>query len=54
MAQKSEMRTPSGVAGLVRYDEDDHSYIKLKPMYVVAIAVVMVVIEAIMMYALPI
>ncbi|MFH0798178.1 MAG: preprotein translocase subunit Sec61beta [Candidatus Woesearchaeota archaeon] len=53
MAQKNQMRTPSGVAGLVRYDEDDHSYIKMKPMHVAAIAIVIVVIEAIMLYALP-
>ena len=53
MAHKNEMRTPSGVAGLVRYDEDDKSYIKMKPMHVAAIAIAIIIIEAVMMYALP-
>ena len=48
MAEKKQMRAPSGMAGLVKYDDDDKSLIKLKPMHVVAIAVGFVVVEAIL------
>jgi preprotein translocase subunit Sec61beta len=55
MAEKNQMRTPSGAAGLVRYDEgDDSTIIKMKPMHVVALATVLVIIEAMMLILLPI
>lgn len=45
MAEKQRMQAPSGMAGLVRYEETEESLIKLKPEYVVALAVGLIVIE---------
>jgi preprotein translocase subunit Sec61beta len=48
MSNKDKMRTPMGGAGLVRYDEDNESKIKMGPMVVVAISVAIIVLEVIM------
>ena len=45
MAEKQQMQAPSGMAGLVRYADDEKSLIKLKPQHVVAICVMLVVME---------
>ena len=50
MAEKQKMRTPSGVAGLVRYDEMDTAKISMKPIHVVGIAVAFAVIEAVLFF----
>jgi len=45
MAEKQNMQAPSGMAGLVRYEETEDSLIKLKPEHVVVLAAGLVVIE---------
>jgi len=47
MAEKTkQQRTPSTIAGLVRYDEEDReSLIKLKPIHVVGLCVALIVLE---------
>ena len=49
MAEKQKLRTPTGVAGLVRYDdEEEDSFIKLKPIHVFGIAIGLIAIEVIL------
>lgn len=48
MAKKDQVRMPMGMAGLVRYGEAAKDQIKVKPKYVVAICVVVVVFELIL------
>lgn len=45
MAEKQKLQAPSGMAGLVRYYEEDKSLIKLKPEHVIAICVGLVILE---------
>jgi len=46
MAEKQKLRSPSGVAGIVRYDEEDkESLIKLKPIHVVGISIALIILE---------
>ena len=45
MAEKQRMQAPSGMAGLVRYEETEESLIKLKPEHIVALSVALIVIE---------
>jgi len=54
MAEKSkQQKTPSTIAGLVRYDEEDaEALLKLKPMHVVAICSALIVIEIILFLVL--
>jgi len=48
MAEK-KLRAPSTIAGLVRYDEEDkESFIKLKPIHVVGIAIALIILEIIL------
>ena len=55
MAEKQKLRSPSGIAGLVRYDEEDkESIIKLKPIHVIGICIALVVLEAILFLMMPI
>lgn len=49
MAQK-KMRTPSGVGGLVRYDEEAKSLIELKPVHVVGMIVGLLLLEIFLMF----
>jgi len=49
MAQK-KLRTPSGVGGLVRYDEEAKSLVQLKPMHVVGIIAGLILLELILMF----
>ncbi len=37
MAEKPQYQQPAGMAGIVRYYDEDKSIVKLKPEYVVAI-----------------
>lgn len=43
---------PSGMAGLVRYYEQEHSLIKLKPEHVIYICMGIFVVELVLMLAL--
>jgi len=45
MAKKDKVTMPMGMAGLVRYGEAAKDQIKVKPKYVVAVCVVVVVFE---------
>ena len=55
MSEKKQMRSPSGMAGLVRYDEGDNSAaIKLKPLHVVGVAVALIVLEAVLFFMVPV
>ena len=45
MAAKDKLRTPSGMAGLVRYEEDAESKIKLEPRMVIFISVAIIILE---------
>ncbi|MFH1473938.1 MAG: preprotein translocase subunit Sec61beta [Candidatus Aenigmatarchaeota archaeon] len=53
MAEKKQMRAPSGMAGLVKYEDEGDSLIKMKPIHVVGIAVGLIVFEMIMFLAIP-
>lgn len=53
MAEKKQMRAPSGMAGLVKYEDEGESLVKLKPMHVVGIAVGLIVFEMILFLAFP-
>jgi preprotein translocase subunit Sec61beta len=53
MAEKQKLRAPSGMAGLVKYEDEGDSLIKLKPMHVVGIAIGLIVLEAILFLAIP-
>jgi preprotein translocase subunit Sec61beta len=53
MAEKQKMRTPSGMAGLVKYEDEGESLIKMKPVHVVGIAVGLIVLEVILFLMLP-
>jgi preprotein translocase subunit Sec61beta len=48
MSNKDKMKTPMGSAGLVRYDEDNESKLKMEPKVVVFISVAIVVLEIIL------
>ena len=47
------MQAPSGMAGLVRYFEEDQSILKLKPEHVLGICIGLVILEVMMMFLLP-
>ena len=53
MAKQERMQAPSGMAGLVRYFDEDQSILKLKPEHVMGICIGLVVIEVLMMFLLP-
>ncbi|MFQ6020551.1 MAG: preprotein translocase subunit Sec61beta [Candidatus Aenigmatarchaeota archaeon] len=52
MAEK-RIQAPSGMAGLVRYYEEEKSLIKLKPEHVALICVSLIIFELILFYAFP-
>lgn len=54
MAQKPQMQAPSGMAGLVRYYEEDKSLVKLKPEHVLGIAGIVIVLELILFFSVPV
>ena len=52
MAEK-EQQAPSGMAGLVRYYENEKSIIKMKPMHVVGLCAAIILIEAMLFILFP-
>jgi preprotein translocase subunit Sec61beta len=55
MAQKDKLgKTPAGTAGLMRYEEDTESKLKLEPKIVVFACVAIIILEALMIYFLPV
>jgi preprotein translocase subunit Sec61beta len=48
MAKKDKTRLPSGMGGLVRYDEEIKETIKLKPEYVIYFALGVIVLELVL------
>ena len=54
MAQKPQMQAPSGMAGLVRYYEEDKSVVKLKPEHVLEIAGLLIVLELVVFFSVPV
>ena len=50
MAEKQRMQAPTGMAGLVRYEETEESLIKLKPEHIVALAAGLIVIEMALLF----
>lgn len=50
MAKKDGFRMPSGMAGLVRYGEEVKDQIKVKPKYVIAFCIAVVVLELILKF----
>ena len=50
MAKKDKSRMPSGMAGLVRYDEELKESPKLKPKWVIWFSLGLVVIEVILKF----
>lgn len=45
MAKKDRVRMPSGMAGIVRYDEEPKEAIKIKPEHVIAASLAIVMVE---------
>jgi preprotein translocase subunit Sec61beta len=50
---KEKMQAPQGMAGLVRYFDEDKSLIRLKPEHVVAMGVILVIVEIILAASVP-
>ncbi len=48
MAQKEQIGAPQGMAGLVRYYEEEKSLIKVKPEHVLAVCMGFIVLEIVM------
>lgn len=53
MAEKDKLKTPSGMAGLVRYEEDAESKIKLEPKMVIFISIALIILEILMFMFFP-
>jgi preprotein translocase subunit Sec61beta len=53
MAEKQKLRAPTGMAGLVKYEDEGESLIKLKPAHVVGIAVSLIILELILFLMIP-
>jgi preprotein translocase subunit Sec61beta len=55
MAQKDALgKTPSGMAGLMRYEERSDRKLKLDPKIFVFACVAIIILEALMIYILPV
>ncbi|MBN2203210.1 MAG: preprotein translocase subunit Sec61beta [Candidatus Aenigmarchaeota archaeon] len=54
MSHKQQLRQPNSIAGLVKYEDEKDSLIKIKPMHVVGICVALVVMELVLYLAMPI
>ena len=48
MAKKDKVRMPVGMAGLMRYGEETKDQIKVKPKYVIAACIVIVIFELVL------
>jgi len=53
MAEKEQQTAPTGMAGLVRYYENEKSIIKFKPMHVVGLCAGIILIEAMLFILFP-
>ena len=53
MAKKDKMKTPSGMAGLVRYEEDTESKIKIEPRIIIVISVLIILLEILLFRLFP-
>ena len=53
MAEKEQQSAPTGMAGLVRYYENEKSIIKMKPMHVVGLCAAIILIEAMLFILFP-
>ena len=53
MAEKQKLRAPTTAAGLVKYEDEEESLIKLKPVHVVGIAVGLIILELILFSMVP-
>ena len=53
MAQKEKYQTPSGMAGLVRYYDDEDVKFKMSPKTVMGICVVLIAIEVFLFLFVP-
>ena len=54
MAEKQRAQAPSGMAGLVRYYEEDEALIKLKPVHVLELCIGFVVLQVMLFSLLPV
>lgn len=54
MAEKKVMRQPSSMAGLVKYEDEGDSLIKIKPIHVFAVSVALILMEIILFLAFPV
>jgi preprotein translocase subunit Sec61beta len=50
MAKKDKSRLPSGMGGLVRYDEEVKETLKIKPEYVIYFSLGVIVLELILRF----
>ncbi|MEM5793292.1 MAG: preprotein translocase subunit Sec61beta [Candidatus Aenigmatarchaeota archaeon] len=50
MGKKDRTRMPSGMAGLVRYDEELKESPKIKPQWVIAFSIFVVIIELLLRF----
>jgi len=50
MAKDKKSRMPSGMAGLIRYDEELKDAPKIKPKWVIAFALVLITIEVVLKF----
>ncbi len=50
---KKQMQAPQGMAGLVRYFEEEKSLIKLKPEHVLMMGILLIVMEIMLFVILP-
>ncbi|MDI6825702.1 MAG: preprotein translocase subunit Sec61beta [Candidatus Aenigmarchaeota archaeon] len=50
MAKKDRFRMPMGMAGITRYGEETKEQIKIKPKYVIAFCVAIVILELILKF----
>jgi len=48
MSEKEQIGAPQGMAGLVRYYENEKALIKIKPEHVIAVCVGFIVLEIVM------
>ena len=54
MAEKKVMRQPQSIAGLVKYEDEGESLIKIKPIYVFGFSIALIIMEIILFLAFPI
>ncbi len=50
MAKKDKMMMPQSTAGLIRYFDESQESIKLKPQYIIVIAVVIIALELVLKF----